>query len=50
MSDERFLNSYRNISSPPSPDLPPEMAGFMRAVDPILTDAAELARVVAHAH
>jgi GAF domain-containing protein len=50
MSEERFLNSYRNISSPPSPDLPPEMAGFMRAVDPILTDAAELARVVAHAH
>ena len=50
VSDERFLNSYRNISSPPSPDLPPEMVGFLRAVDPILTDAAELARVVAHAH
>ena len=50
MSDERFLNSYRNVSSPPSPDLPPEMVGFLRAVDPILTDAAELARVVAHAH
>jgi GAF domain-containing protein len=50
MSEERFLNSYHNSSSPISPDLPPELAGFMSAVDPILANAAELARVVAHAH
>jgi GAF domain-containing protein len=50
MSDERFLNTYHNASTPPSSDVPPELAGFMTAADPVLTNAAELARVLAHAH
>ena len=50
MSDERFLNSYHNASTPPSSDVPPQIAGFMVAADPILTNAAELARVLARAH
>jgi hypothetical protein len=47
---ERFLNSYHNASTPPGPDVPAELAAFMLAVDPVLTQAAELARVLARAH
>jgi hypothetical protein len=50
MSDERFLNSYHNASTPPGPDVAPELAAFMLAADPILVQAAELARVLARAH
>ena len=50
MTDERFLNSYHNASTPPGPDVPAELAAFMLAVDPVLTQAAELARVLARAH
>jgi GAF domain-containing protein len=47
---ERFLNTYHNASTPPPPDMSPELASFMRAADPVLAQAAELARVLAHAH
>jgi GAF domain-containing protein len=47
---ERFLNTYRNASTAPSEDVPADMAGFMVAIDPILAEAAELARVLARAH
>jgi GAF domain-containing protein len=50
MSDERFLNTYHNASTPPPSDVPPELAVFMLAVDPVLAQAAELARVVTRAH
>jgi GAF domain-containing protein len=50
VSDERFLNSYHNASTPPGPDVPAELAAFMLAVDPVLAQAAELARVLARAH
>jgi GAF domain-containing protein len=50
MSDERFLNSYHNASTPPGPDVPPQLAAFMLAADPVLAQAAELARVLAWAH
>ena len=50
MSDERFLNSYHNASTPPGPDVPPQLAAFMVAADPVLAQAAELARVLARAH
>jgi hypothetical protein len=50
MDDERFLNSYHNASSPPGPDVPPDLAAFMLAADPVLAQAAELARVLARAH
>ena len=50
MSDEQFLNSYHNASTPPSPDVPADMASFMLAADPILAQAAELARVITRAH
>ena len=46
VSAERFLNSYHNASTPPGPDVPAELAAFMLAVDPILAQAAELARVL----
>ena len=48
--DEHFLNTYHNASTAPSQDVPPELAGFMLAIDPVLADAAELARVATHAH
>jgi GAF domain-containing protein len=48
--DERFLNSYHNASTPPDPDVPVELAGFTLAADPVLGQAAELARVLARAH
>ncbi|MDQ6771564.1 MAG: GAF domain-containing protein [Candidatus Dormibacteraeota bacterium] len=47
---EAFLNSYHNASTPPATDVPPDLAGFMLAADPVLTQAAELARVVTKAH
>ena len=50
VSGEQFLNSYHNASTPPSPDVPVDMASFMLAADPILAQAAELARVVTRAH
>jgi len=50
MTDETFLNSYHNASTPPAPDVPAERAAFMLAADPILAQAAELARVIARAH
>ena len=50
MTDEVFLNSYQNASTPPPSDVPPEQVGFMLAADPILAQAAELARVVTRAH
>jgi len=50
MGDERFLNSYHNASTPPGTDVPPDLAGFMVAADPVLAQAAELARVLARAH
>ena len=50
MDDERFLNRYHNASTPPDPDLPAALAGFLLAADPVLAQAAELARVLARAH
>jgi hypothetical protein len=50
MDDERFLNRYHNASTPPDPDLPAALAGFLLAADPVLAQAAELARVFARAH
>jgi GAF domain-containing protein len=50
MDDEQFLNSYHNESTPPDPDVPADLAGFMLAADPVLAQAAELARVLARAH
>jgi hypothetical protein len=50
VSAERFLNSYHNASTPPGPDVPAELAAFMLAVDPVLAQTAELARVLARAH
>ena len=50
MTTERFLNTYHNASTPPSPDVPADLAGFMLAADPVLADAAVLARILARAH
>jgi GAF domain-containing protein len=50
MTDERFLNSYHNASTPPTPDVPKNLARFMLAADPVLAQAAELARVIVRAH
>jgi hypothetical protein len=50
MKDDVFLNSYQNASTPPAPDMAPDRASFMIAVDPVLAQAAELARVVTRAH
>jgi GAF domain-containing protein len=50
MTEEQFLNTYHNASTPPSPTVPSELAGFMLAADPVLALAAELARVLARAH
>jgi len=50
MDDQRFLNSYHNASTPPGPDVPADLAGFMLAADPVLGEAAELSRVLARAH
>jgi GAF domain-containing protein len=50
VDDEQFLNSYHNASTPPGPDVPADLAGFLLAADPVLAEAAELARVLARAH
>src|ERR671931_2011909 len=50
MTNERFLNTYHNASTAPSPDVPADLASFMLAADPVLADTAELARVLARAH
>ncbi|HEY2948929.1 MAG TPA: GAF domain-containing protein [Micromonosporaceae bacterium] len=50
MTGERFLNSYHNASTAPPSDVPPDLARFMLAADPVLAQAAELARVLARAH
>jgi GAF domain-containing protein len=50
MTTERFLNAYHNASTAPSPDVPADLGEFMLAADPVLADAAELARVLARAH
>jgi GAF domain-containing protein len=50
MNDERFLNSYHNASTPPTRDVPDDLARFMLAADPVLAQAAELARVLVRAH
>jgi hypothetical protein len=50
MDDERFLNSYHNASTPPGPEIPARLAGFMLAADPVLGQVVELARVLARAH
>lgn len=52
MSDERFLNSYHNASTPPGPDVPAELAvpligfdgqnyGFIQASDRLEGDFTE---------
>ena len=46
MRDEHFLNTYRNASTPPPPDVPAVLASFMLAADPVLAQAAELARAI----
>ena len=50
MTDERFLNAYHNPSRQPSQEVPEDLAGFMLAADPVLVEAAGLARVLARAH
>jgi GAF domain-containing protein len=50
VTDDTYLNSYHNASTPPSAACAPDLVAFMLASDPILADAAELARVVTHAH
>ena len=50
MTTEQFLNTYHNASTPPSADVPPELASYMLAADPVLAEATELARVLARAH
>ena len=50
MTSDRFLNAYHNASTAPTADLPADLASFMLAVDPVLADAAELARVLVRAH
>jgi hypothetical protein len=50
MNEDRFLNSYHNASTPLPPDLRPDLAAFMLATDPILSDAAEITRVLVRAH
>lgn len=50
MTDDTYLNTYHNASTPPSAACSPDLVRFMLAADPILADTAELARVVTHAH
>jgi GAF domain-containing protein len=50
MTTERFLNTYHNASTAPGPDVPADLASFMLAADPVLAEAAELARILARAH
>jgi len=44
------VNTYHNLRTPPKPGERPEMVAFYNAADPVLALAAELARVVTHAH
>ncbi len=50
MSGEQFLNAYHNASTSISSDVPADLARFMLAADPVLAQAAELARVITRAH
>ena len=50
MRGGHFLNTYRNASTPPPTDVSAVLATFMLAADPVLAQAAELARVITHAH
>lgn len=50
MDDKPLLNTYHNGSTAPDADVPAELAAFMVAADPVLANAAELTRVVTHAH
>lgn len=50
MNETAFLNTYHNASTPPPAEIPADLAGFMLAADRVLTQAAELARVVTLAH
>ena len=38
MTTERFLNTYHNASTAPSPDVPADLASFMLAADPVLAE------------
>jgi GAF domain-containing protein len=46
----QYTNTYQNVTAPPSSDEPQEFINFFKAADEVLKDAAELARVVTHAH
>jgi hypothetical protein len=50
MGEESFLSSYHNASTPPGVDVPAGLAAVMLDADPVLAQAAELARVVVRAH
>ena len=50
MTTEGFSNTYRNVTTAPGSDVPADLASFLPAVDPVLAEAAELARVLARAH
>ena len=50
MTTERFLNTYHNARTAPSAEVPADLAGFMLAADPVLAEAAELARILVRAH
>jgi GAF domain-containing protein len=50
MLEERFLNTYHNASTTLDPDVPAEVTAFLRASDGVLTQTAELIRVLARAH
>ena len=47
---EAFINTYHNMRTPPKPSEREEFVAFYNAADPVLARAAELARVVTHAH
>lgn len=50
MTAERFLSTVDNASSPPSLDVPENLASFMLAAERVHAEAAERARVLARAH
>lgn len=47
---EAFINTYHNMRTPPKSSERKEFVAFYNAADPVLARAAELARVVTHAH
>lgn len=47
---EAFINTYHNMRTPPKSSERKEFVAFYDAADPVLARAAELARVVTHAH